>query len=90
MVLPNIKSSILSVKSDAKRRARNVSEKTRVRKATRQVNDAVAAGNAEEAKSLLHAAYKAIDQAVANKVYHRNNGARKKSKLATKVNALAK
>ena len=87
--LPNIKASILSVKSDAKRRARNVAEKTRVRRAIRSVNDAVAAGNAEEAKSLLVAAYKSIDQAAANNVYHKNAAARKKSRLAKKVNALA-
>ena len=83
--LPNIKASILSVK----RRARNVAEKTRVRRAIRSVNDAVAAGNADEAKTLLVAAYKSIDQAAANNVYHKNAAARKKSRLAKKVNALA-
>ena len=96
--MPNIKASILSVKSDAKRRARNVAEKTRVRRAIRSLNDAVAAGNAEEAKNLLVAAYKSIDQAAANNVYHKNAAnnvyhknaaARKKSRLAKKVNALA-
>ena len=79
--MPNIKASILSVKSDAKRHARNVAEKTRVRRAIRSVNDAVAAGNADEAKTLLVAAYKSID--------HKNAAARKKSRLAKKVNALA-
>ena len=88
--LPNIKSSILSVKTDAKRHARNVAEKTRVKKAIRKVVDAVAAENAEEATSLLHAAYKTIDQAAANHVFHKNNAARKKSRLAKKVNALVK
>ena len=87
--LPNIKASILSVKSDAKRHARNVAEKTRVRRAIRSVNDAVAAGNADEAKTLLVAAYKSIDQAAANNVYHKNAAARKKSRLAKKVNTLA-
>ncbi len=88
--LPNIKASILSVKSDAKRHAKNVAEKERVHKATRQVLDAVKAGNADEAKTLLSAAEKSIDQAAANHVFHKNNAARKKSKLAQKVNALAK
>ena len=37
----------------------------RVRRAIRSVNDAVAAGNADEAKNLLVAAYKSIDQAAA-------------------------
>ncbi|MDY4697698.1 MAG: 30S ribosomal protein S20, partial [Selenomonas montiformis] len=35
-------------------------------------------------------ACKTIDQAAANKVYHKNAAARKKSRLARKVNALAK
>ena len=66
--MPNIKASILSVKSDAKRHARNVAEKDRVRLASRKVLDAVEAGNADEAKSLLKEACKTIDMAAANHV----------------------
>ena len=87
--MPNIKSSILSVKSDAKRNAKNTAEKSRVRTASRKVLDAVEAGNAEEAKSLLTLACKIIDQAAANHVYHKNAANRKKSRLARKVNAMA-
>jgi len=86
--LPNIKASILSVKRDNKKRAKNAAEKSRVRTASRKVLDAVSAGNAEEAKSLLRVACKTIDQAAANHVYHKNTAARKKSRLARKVNAL--
>jgi len=89
-ILPNIKSSILSVKTDAKRHAKNAAEKSRVRTASRRVLDAIEAGNAEEAKSLLAAACKTIDQAAANHVYHKNAAGRKKSRLARKVNAMAK
>ena len=89
-ILPNIKSSILSVKTDAKRHAKNVAEKTRVKKASRKVIDAVAAGKAEDAAELLRVACKTIDQAAANHVYHKNNAARKKSRLARKVNSLAR
>ena len=42
--MPNIKASILSVKSDAKRHAKNAAEKSRVRTASRRVLDAVEAG----------------------------------------------
>ena len=87
--MPNIKSSILSVKSDAKRNAKNTAEKSRVRTASRKVLDAVEAGNAEEAKSLLTLACTTIDQAAANHVYHKNAANRKKSRLARKVNAMA-
>ena len=88
--MPNIKASILSVKSDAKRRAKNAAEKSRVRTASRRVLDAVEAGNVDEAKSLLTAACKTIDMAAANHVFHKNCAARKKSRLAREVNALAK
>ena len=88
--MPNIKASILSVKSDAKRRAKNAAEKSRVRTASRRVLDAVEAGNVDEAKSLLTAACKTIDMAAANHVFHKNCAARIKSRLGRKVNALAK
>ena len=88
--MPNIKSSILSVKTDAKRHAKNLTEKSGVRTASRKVLDAVEAGNADEAKALLTVACKTIDQAAANHVYHKNAANRKKSRLARKVNALAK
>ena len=87
--MPNIKSSILSVKTDAKRHAKNLAEKSRVRTASRKVMDAVEAGNVEEAKALLALACKTIDQAAANHVYHKNCESRKKSRLARKVNAMA-
>ena len=88
--MPNIKSSILSVKTDAKRHAKNLAEKSRVRTASRNVLDAVEAGKADEAKALLIVASKTLDQAAANRVYHKNAVARKKSRLARKLNALVK
>lgn len=86
--MPNIKSSIKSMKVDAKRRERNIFEKTRMKKAQKQVLAAIAAGDADKAKELLPAAHKAIDQAAANNTIHKNAAARKKSKLTLKVNGL--
>lgn len=86
--MPNIKSSVKSMKVDAKRRERNVFEKTRMKKAQKQVLAAIAAGDATKAQELLPAAHKAIDQAAANNTIHKNAAARKKSKLALKVNAV--
>ena len=86
--MPNIKSSIKSMRVDAKRRARNVFEKTRMKKAQKLVLAAIAAGDAAEAKRLFPAAQKAIDQAAANNTIHKNAAARKKSKLALKINAI--
>ena len=87
--MPNIKSSVKSVKKDAKRHERNVFEKTRMKKAQKSVLAAFANNDVEEAKKLLPAAQKAIDQAAANNTIHKNTAARKKSKLALKINAIS-
>ena len=89
VVLPNIKSSVKSIKKDAKRHMRNVFEKNRFKKAQKLVLAAIENKDIEEAKRLLPAAYKAIDQAAANNTIHKNNAARKKSKLALKLNAIS-
>ena len=86
--MPNIKASVKSIKQDQKRRARNILAKTNIKKASKKVLEAIANNNASEAKTLLALADKAIDKAAANNTIHRNAAARKKSKLAKKVNAL--
>ena len=87
--MPNIKSSVKSIKRDQKRRARNLFEKDRIKKARKSLMEAIANNDVEEAKKLLTLAHKALDQAAANNTIHRNNAARKKSKLALKVNAMS-
>ena len=86
--MPNIKASVKSIKQDAKRRARNIFEKERIKKAKKKVLAAIAENNYDEAMSLFSAATKAIDQAAANHTIHKNNAARKKSRLAKKINAI--
>lgn len=85
--MPNIKASIRSVKTDAERRARNFPVKTAIRSVSRKVLEAVEAGKADEAKTLLTEASSIIDKAVAKGVIHKNAAARKKSRLALKLNA---
>lgn len=86
--MPNIKSSIKSVKTDAERRAKNSAVKTKIRTATRKTVEAVNAGAVEEAKTALVHATSVIDKAASKGVLHKNTAARKKSKLAAKVNTL--
>ena len=86
--MPNIKSSIRSVKTDAERRAKNAQVKSQVRTATRKTVEAVAAGQAEEAKTAFIKATSVIDKAANKGVLHKNTAARKKANLAAKVNAL--
>ena len=88
--MPNIKSSERSVKTDAERRARNIAAKSTIKTVSRKVVESVEAGKAEEAKALLTKASSTIDKAAAKGVLHKNAAARKKSRLARKLNALAK
>ncbi|MFR6482499.1 MAG: 30S ribosomal protein S20 [Veillonella sp.] len=87
--MPNIKSSIRSVKTDAERRAKNAACKISnpYSKLVKPL-EAVQAGAVEEAKQALVHATSVIDKAASKGVLHKNTAARKKSNLAAKVNAL--
>ena len=85
--MPQIKSSIKSVKKDAAVRAQNFATKSNVKTATRKVVDAAQAGKADEAAALLTVATKKLDTAAGKGIIHKNAVARKKSRLAKKVNA---
>ena len=76
--MPNIKSAIKRVNVIEKKTARNV----------KKFEQAVAAGNVEEAKTLLSEATKKIDQACTKGVIVKNTASRKKSLLAKKLNAM--
>lgn len=88
--MPNIKSSERSVKTDAERRARNFAVRSTIKTVSRKVLESVTAGNSDEAKALMVKASRTIDKAAAKGVVHKNSAARKKSRLARKLNALAK
>ncbi|MDO4178492.1 MAG: 30S ribosomal protein S20 [Phascolarctobacterium sp.] len=87
--MPNIKSSIRSVKTDAERRAANGPVKAGVRNAGRKVEAlAKAADKAVAAEALVNAS-SLLDKAARKGVISKNAAARKKSRLAKKVNAMA-
>lgn len=84
--MPNIKSSIRSVKTDAERNARNSQLKSAVHTASRKVAALAKEGKTEDAKAALKVASSLIDKAAHKNVIHKNSAARKKSNLAKKVN----
>ena len=88
--MPNIKSAKKRVIVNGKKAEKNKSIRSEVKTAIKKVELLVKEGNAEEAKIALSAAFAAIDSAVGKGVYHSNNGANKKAKLAKKVDSLAK
>ncbi|WBU56867.1 30S ribosomal protein S20 [Paracoccus sediminicola] len=83
--------------AQSKKRARQVERRTEVNKARRsrirtylrKVEEAIASGDAEAAKSALQAAQPEIMRGVTKGVYHKNTASRKISRLAARVKAVA-
>ena len=85
--MPNIKSAIKRANIIEKKTMRNNMIKSGYRTAVKKFEQAIEAGNIEEAKSLFSAATKKIDQACTKGVIVKNTAARKKSNMAKKLNA---
>lgn len=85
--MPNIKSAKKRVKVIEKKTLRNNMIKSGYRTAVRKFEEALNAGNIEEAKILLSEATKKIDQACSKGVIVKNTAARKKSNLSKKLNS---
>lgn len=83
--MPNIKSAKRRMKTSAKARLRNRSERTRLRTAIKSVRQATTA-DAGQAK--LREAVSLLDRAATKKLLHRKTVARIKSGLTRHVNAL--
>ena len=85
--MANIKSAKKRVKVIEKKTLRNNMIKSEYKSAVKKFEEAISAGNTEEAKTLFSIATKKIDQACSKGVIVKNTAARKKSNLAKKLNA---
>jgi small subunit ribosomal protein S20 len=81
-------SSKKRIRQNAKHRTLNRARKTVLKSKLRKVQDAHAHGNVAEAESGCVAACQALDRAADQGTIHRNAAARRKSRLARRVNAL--
>ncbi|GAC42322.1 30S ribosomal protein S20 [Paenibacillus popilliae] len=86
--MPNIKSAVKRVKTNEKRRLLNASQKSALRTAVKAADAALANNEVETAKGAIALASKKLDKAVTKGLVHKNAAARKKSRLAQKLNAL--
>ncbi|CAH8709052.1 30S ribosomal protein S20 [Paenibacillus thiaminolyticus] len=86
--MPNIKSAVKRVKTNDKRRLLNASQKSALRTAVKAADAALANNEADNAKGAVALASKKLDKAVTKGLIHKNAAARKKSRLAQKLNAL--
>ena len=86
--MANIKSARKRAKQAVERREHNMSLRTEVRTAIKNVKKAVATGNKDAALQSLRATQGIIDRIVAKGILHRNAGDRHKSRLAQAVKGL--
>lgn len=84
--MANIKSAIKRAKISEERRAQNASQKSEVRTAVKTVEAALNNNDLETAKSAFATAAKKLDKAATKGLIHKNAAARKKSRLAKRLN----
>jgi small subunit ribosomal protein S20 len=70
--------------------ARNRAQRTKIKNITKIVDSAVKANDKETAEKALQTAIKTISSSVPKGIIHKNNAARKISKLTKSVNNLSK
>lgn len=85
--MANIKSAKKRISVTAKKTAVNRMRKSQVKTAIRRFEEAIAAGNTEQATSTFQYAQKKIMQVAAKGTIHKNAASRKVSRLAAQLNA---
>lgn len=88
--MANIKSAIKRNKQNEKRRVRNRVYRGRARTFVKRANAAVADQNLDEARQATLEAISALDKAAEKGVLHKNNAARRKSRLMLRLAKLEK
>ena len=76
------------VRQNAKRRVINRARKSQVKTQVKRLETALGAGNVEAADTEFRATVKKLDKVAATSTMHKKTAARKKSRLARKLNAL--
>ena len=87
--MANIKSAKKRILVNRTKADRNKAIKTGVKTAIKKVYAVIATGDKEAAKAELIAATKTIEMAASKGVYHKNNAARKVSRISKAVNEMA-
>lgn len=87
--MANIKSAKKRAKTAEVRRMRNISKINAMRTAIKKFDQAVQAGDKEQAQKAMAVAIKCIDKAGAQGLLHKNNVANKKSRIARAFNSMA-
>lgn len=87
--MANIKSAIKRNKQNEKRRLRNRFYRGAARTLVSKAKSTIVTGEAETSQVAVAQAIEALDKAAAQGVIHKNNAARRKSRLMKRLNSLA-
>ena len=87
--MANIKQQKKRVLTNEKRRQRNKSVRSATRTEIRKFREAVESGDKAAAEAQLRVASRKLDKSVSKGVFHRNNAANKKSRMAQALNKMA-
>jgi len=86
--LANLQSAIKRIRQNKKHQARNGMVRSRMRTFVKRAAALIDEGSKEEAEEAVRVAISEIDKAAQKGVIHRNNAARRKSRLMNRFNAL--
>ena len=86
--MPSHRSTWKRLRQDKKRRARNVTEKSRLRTSIKKVRATCAEGDGEQARAELLRSTSLLDKAAKRRTIHPRASARKKSRLQRLVNKI--
>ncbi|HWP31373.1 MAG TPA: 30S ribosomal protein S20 [Fimbriimonadales bacterium] len=81
--MPNIKSMVKDLKRNAKRRLRNQSTKSALKTYVKKAREAI---GSPEGEALLREACRMLDKAAERGIIHKNQAARRKSRLMQAFN----
>lgn len=87
--MANIKQQKKRIRLAARQRLRNRHAKSTIKTLFKKLDATVEAREAEQARQLATTLTRRIDQAAAKGILHKNNAARKKSRVAHTLNRLA-
>lgn len=84
--MANLKSSIKRIRSSRRKAAYNQIRRSTARTYVKKARRLIEEGNLEEAKPVVQLAISALDRAAQKGVIHKNNAARRKSRLVQQLN----
>lgn len=86
VVLANTKSALKRMRQSEKRSMRNRRVRSEARTQVKKARALIEAGELEEAQSTVKQAMRVLDRAAEKGIIHRNNAARRKSRLMQRLN----